>query len=108
MFDGRVTIECYSCFISDSAKDQESADSLYADLQNKGVRCWFAQHDIEGGRKLHGQVDQAIRLHEKLLLILSAASMSSDWVKTEIANARELEKRQGKQLLFPTILARLR
>ena len=41
-------IQFYSCFISYSAKDQEFADRLYLDLQNKGVRCWFAPHDIQG------------------------------------------------------------
>jgi uncharacterized protein YjbI with pentapeptide repeats len=47
-------IEFYSCFISYSTKDQAFADRLYADLQNKGVRCWFAPHDVQGGRKLGG------------------------------------------------------
>jgi hypothetical protein len=37
-------IQYYSCFISYSTKDQEFADRLYADLQSKGVRCWFAPH----------------------------------------------------------------
>ena len=64
-------IEFYSCFISYSTQDQEFADRLYADLQAKGVRCWFAPHDIKGGRKIHEQLDEAIRLHDKLLLILS-------------------------------------
>jgi hypothetical protein len=41
------------------------------------------------------------RLHVKLLLILSEASMNSPWVGTEIANAREREAREGKQMLFP-------
>src|SRR5271157_3789908 len=94
-------IEFYSCFISYSTRDQDFAERLHADLQAKGVRCWFAPHDIKGGRKLHEQIDEAIRLHDKLLLILSEHSMSSKWVKTEIANARERENREGKQLLFP-------
>ena len=68
-------IEFYSCFISYSTKDQEFAERLYADLQAKGVRCWFAPHDMKGGRKLHEQIDEAIRLHDKLLLILSEHSM---------------------------------
>jgi hypothetical protein len=97
-------IEFYSCFISYSTKDQEFAERLHADLQAKGVRCWFAPHDIKGGRKLHEQIDEAIRLHDKLLLILSEHSMSSNWVKTEIANARAREKQEGKQLLFPITL----
>ena len=98
-------IEFYSCFISYSTKDQEFADRLYADLQAKGVRCWFAPHDIQGGRKIHEQIDDAIRLHDKLLLILSEHSMSSNWVKTEIANARQREEQEKKNLLFPITLA---
>jgi uncharacterized protein YjbI with pentapeptide repeats len=98
-------IEFYSCFISYSKQDQEFTDRLYADLQAKGVRCWFAPHDIKGGRKLHEQLDEAIRSHDKLLLILSEHSMSSNWVKTEVANAREREERERKQKLFPITLA---
>jgi hypothetical protein len=97
-------IEFYSCFISYSTKDQDFAERLHADLQAKGVRCWFAPEEMKGGHKLHEQIDEAIRLHDKLLLILSEHSMSSPWVETEIANAREREKREDKQLLFPITL----
>jgi hypothetical protein len=100
----RRPIEYYSCLISYSTQDQEFADRLYADLQAKGVRCWFAPHDIPGGRKIHEQIDNAIRLHDKLLLILSEHSMSSNWVKTEIANARQREEQEKKNLLFPIAL----
>jgi uncharacterized protein YjbI with pentapeptide repeats len=34
--------EFYSCFISYSSRDQAFAERLHADLQNQGVRCWFA------------------------------------------------------------------
>ena len=94
-----------AAFISYSTKDQTFADRLYADLQNKGVRCWFAPHDVQGGRKLHEQIDEAIRLHDKLLLILSPHSMESEWVKTEIAKARKREVRDKRRVLFPIRLA---
>jgi uncharacterized protein YjbI with pentapeptide repeats len=97
--------EYHSCFISYSHLDDEFAKRLYADLQAKGVRCWFAPHDIMGGRKIHEQIDEAIRVHDKLLLILSEHSMASDWVGTEIANARERESREKKQMLFPITIA---
>jgi uncharacterized protein YjbI with pentapeptide repeats len=97
-------IEFYSCFISYSTKDQEFAERLHGDLQNKNVRCWFAPHDVQGGKKLHEQIDEAIRVHEKVLLILSESSMSSEWVKTEIAKARKRELREMKQVLFPVRL----
>jgi hypothetical protein len=98
-------IQFFSCFISYSTKDQEFADRLYADLQNKGVRCWFAPHDVQGGKKLHEQIDEAIRRYERLLLILSPNSMSSKWVKTEIRNARKREVAEKKRVLFPVRLA---
>jgi hypothetical protein len=94
-------IQFYSCFISYSTKDQEFADRLWSDLQSKGVRCWFAPHDMEAGKKLHEQIDQAIRVNERLLLLLSPASMSSEWVKTEIAKARKRELQEERRVLFP-------
>jgi uncharacterized protein YjbI with pentapeptide repeats len=97
-------LEFYSCFISYSTKDQEFADRLHADLQNKGVRCWFAPHDMQGGKKTHEQIDAAIRMHEKLLLIVSPNSMNSEWVKTEIRKARKRECTEKKRVLFPVRL----
>jgi len=60
---------------------------------------------FQGGRKLHEQIDEAIRLHDKLLLILSPHSMESEWVKTEIAKARKREVRDQRRVLFPIRLA---
>jgi len=94
-------LEFYSCFISYSTKDQEFADRLYADLQNKGVRCWFAPYDIRAGKKLHEQIDEAIRIYDLLLLVLSPNSMDSDWVKTEIRKARNRERGEKRRVLFP-------
>jgi uncharacterized protein YjbI with pentapeptide repeats len=90
-------IEFYSCFISYSTKEQEFAERLYADLQANNVRCWFAPHDMAGGKKIHEQIDEAIRLHDKLLLILSPASIRSPWVETEIAKARKREVRDERR-----------
>lgn len=94
----------YSCFVSYSTKDQDFADRLHADLQNSGVRCWFATHDIAGGKKIHEQIDEAIRLYDRLLLILSDNSMKSSWVETEISKARKRELREKRRMLFPVRL----
>ena len=98
------SIQYYSCFISYSTKDEEFAQRLYNDLQAKNVRCWYAPEDIQGGKKLHEQIDDAIRVHDKLLLILSPNSIASEWVKTEIAKARKRESAQKRKLLFPVRL----
>ena len=94
-------LEFYSCFISYSTKDQEFATRLHADLQDNGVRCWFAPHDIQAGKKIHEQIDEAIRRYERLLLVLSTDSMKSPWVKTEIRRARKREIEEKRRVLFP-------
>ena len=76
-------IRYYSCFISYSSKDETFAQRLHADLQEKGVRCWFAPEDMKIGDKVRSTIDQSIRVHDKLLVILSENSMPSNWVEDE-------------------------
>ena len=94
-------VEFYSCFISYSSKNHDFAERLYADLQNKGVRCWFASEDIKIGDKFRQRIDESIRLHDKLLLILSEQSISSPWVEEEVESAIEREHREKQLVLFP-------
>ena len=56
---------------------------------------------MQPGRKLHDQIDEAIRVYDRLLLILSKESMSSPWVKVEINKARKKEREQNRSVLFP-------
>jgi TIR domain/Pentapeptide repeats (8 copies) len=97
-------IQFYSCFISYSSKDQDFANRLYADLQNKGVRCWFAPEDIKIGDKFRSRIDESIRIYDKLLLVLSEHSVSSQWVEKEVETAMEREREQNKTMLFPVQL----
>ncbi len=39
-------IQHYSCFISYASKDEDFVRRLHADLQDNGVRCWFAPEDM--------------------------------------------------------------
>jgi len=94
-------IQFYSCFISYSSKDQGFAERLYADLQSKGVRCWYAPEDMKTGDKIRHRIDTSIRLHDKLLLILSEQSITSTWVEKEVETAFERESTEDKLILFP-------
>jgi hypothetical protein len=97
-------IEFYSCFISYSSRDEEFAKRLHNDLQSEGVRCWFAPEDLRIGDKFRTRIDEAVRLHDKLLLVLSENSVSSQWVEKEVETAFEKEAEQGKTVLFPVQL----
>jgi hypothetical protein len=94
-------VQFYSCFISYASKDHAFAERLYADLQNKGVRCWFAPDDMKIGDRIRPQIDQTIRLYDKLLLVLSKDSVTSQWVEQEVETALALERQQGTTVLFP-------
>jgi uncharacterized protein YjbI with pentapeptide repeats len=95
------SIEYYSCFISYSSKDQEFVERLYADLQSKGVRCWFAPEDLKTGDKIRDRIDQSIRVHDKLLLVLSQHSVNSAWVEFEVEAAIAKENSRNALMLFP-------
>ena len=65
------------------------------------MRVWFAPEEMQGGKKLHEQIFEAIQLYDKLLLVLSPRSLQSDWVMTELRKAREVEKKEERRKLFP-------
>jgi hypothetical protein len=95
-------IEFYSCFISYSSQDDDFAQRLHADLHEHNVRCWFAPEDLKIGDKFRMRIDEAIRIHDKLLLVLSESSVKSAWVEKEVETAFEKERRQdNKPVLFP-------
>jgi hypothetical protein len=98
------TIEFYSCFISYSSKDDTFASQLHVNLQAHSVRCWFAPEDLRIGDKFQERIEESIRLHDKLLVVLSESSVNSPWVEREVQAAFEKERRHGSVVLFPVRL----
>jgi len=94
-------IEFYSCFISYSSKDQKFAERLHADLLAKNLRVWFAPEDLKIGDRFQERIEESIRLYDKVMIILSAASVKSRWVEREILAAREREDREKRTVFFP-------
>lgn len=94
-------IEYHSCFISYASTDEDFAVRLHADLQHHGVRCWFAPTDMRTGDKIRSAIDQSIRMHDKVLLILSKNSINSQWVEKEVETAFEQEHQRGETVFFP-------
>jgi hypothetical protein len=103
-FGIQQAIQFYSCFISYSNKDEEFARRLYSRMRDEKLRVWFAPEDIKGGEKLHEQLERAIQIHDRLLIVLSEESMQSEWVISEIRKARDIEINEGRRKLFPIML----
>ena len=94
-------IQFYSCFISYATEDLDFAERLYADLQNKGVRCWFAPQDMKTGDRIRKALEGAIRMRDKLLVVLTETSITKPWVIREIEEALDQEARLHNAVLFP-------
>jgi hypothetical protein len=94
-----VPLEFYSCFISYSTDDEEFATRLHNDCQAKGIRCWKWDHDARTGRSLLGEIDKAIRFHDKLVLIASESSLKSPAVNREVERALVQEDQRLKRKL---------
>ena len=97
-------IQFYSCFISYSGKDDAFARRLHSRLEAEKLRVWFAPEDMRGGKKSKDQIDEAIRIYDRLLLVLSKESMKSNWVRHEIKRARQKERETEREVLFPISL----
>lgn len=101
LIGARQAIEYYSCFISYSSKDEEFARRLYSRMRDEHLRVWFAPEELKGGEKLREQIDRAIQVHDRLLIVLSEHSLCSRWVETEIRRAHSTEVREKRRKLFP-------
>lgn len=93
-----------SCFISYSHADELFVKVLYSRLKSEGLQLWYAAEHMRPGLKIHEEIEGNIRIYDKLLLVLSRSSMSSDWVAAEIRTAINEEKLTGKRKLFPVRL----
>ncbi len=94
-------IQFYPCFITYSSADQGFAERLHADLQDKGVRCWYAPEDMKIGDRMRERIDESIRMFDKLLLVFSEHSIRSQWVEQEVETALRKEREGKPTVLFP-------
>jgi uncharacterized protein YjbI with pentapeptide repeats len=105
--DTERAINFYSCFLSHSTEDKRFCDLLYKRLVSEHVRIWYAPADMRGGDRMVSQINRAINLHDKMIVVLSEASIGSQWVANEIRWARRREQSTGIQALFPIRLVSL-
>ncbi len=97
-------IRFFSCFISHGEPDLPFAERLLADLRQQNVSCWHYKQDMRGGKDWEDQINRAIKVHDKLILICSRSSIYRKNVVAEILHAVNEERATSKQKLFPIML----
>jgi|SRR5579871_3143664 len=99
-----TSIQLFSCFISYRKTDYDFAIRLHNELEANNVPCWIDERDMRGGKLWRPQIHEAIKLHDKLLLVCSEEAVSRRKVVDEIITAIEQERETGEQKLFPVRL----
>jgi uncharacterized protein YjbI with pentapeptide repeats len=88
-------------FISYCSNDLHFVKKLHADLQDEGVRCWYAPETLRVGEDIRTRIVEAIRGHARVIVVLSEASIRSEWVQFEVRTALDLESPKSPTILVP-------
>ena len=94
-------IQFYSCFISYSSKDDEFARRLHGKMRDAHLRVWFAPEEMKGGDLLIEQIETAIRVYDKLLIVLSKASLQKRMGYYRAEKRAQGRAPEQKRKLFP-------
>lgn len=76
-------------FISHASHDNEAGRRVTEILEGAGIKCWFSSRpaDLEPGKEWDDNIVAALDQSDAVLLLFSAASNASKWVKRELAMA---------------------
>jgi formylglycine-generating enzyme required for sulfatase activity len=88
----QVFISYASDNISSTTSDRQVADRICIALESQGIRCWIAPRDILPGNDWMDAIIDAVDHTKIIVLVFSANTEKSQWVKDEIKLALE-EKR---------------
>jgi hypothetical protein len=92
-------------FVSYSSKDRRFAERLAGDLVGYGVRVWWDQWEMQVGDSLIAKIQEGIQASSWLTVVLSPASVASNWVKRELASALADEISTDRVRVLPLLLA---
>lgn len=82
----------YDLFISYTQKDGEIAASLATRLHGAGINCFMADRSILAAAEWEPALRDAIRLSQRVLLLMTPRSKASLWVAAEAGAAWVLQK----------------
>ncbi len=97
-----------SIFLSHSRKDKSFARKLADKLSLRGVNVWLDEAELKVGDSLIQKISEAIEKTDYVVAVLSHNSVSSPWVKKELAIAMTQEINGRKVKVLPLLLENCR
>jgi len=79
-------------FLSYARRDQVFADRLVTALEERGVNVWLDREDIPGGAAWESAIVEALSSSSAVLVVLSPASVTSEYVPKELSLAEKYDR----------------
>ena len=77
----------YTVFISHSSKELWIAGQIAKEIELLGAKSWLDKKDLRGGDEIRRTVKRGIRSSQEAVILLSAQSITSQWVIFEVGVA---------------------
>lgn len=88
-------------FLSHTRIDKPFVRKLAADLRNYGHTVWIDEAEINIGDSLIGKIREGLDSVDFIAVILSKASIESEWVKKELEIASNREIKEKRVVVLP-------
>jgi len=94
-------------FLCHTSIDKPFVRKLAAELQNYGHTVWIDEAEINIGDSLIGKIREGLDSVDYVAVILSKASVNSEWVRRELEIASNKEIKQKKVIVLPLIIEKV-
>jgi hypothetical protein len=91
-------------FICYSHQDSPFVDRLVNDLSSRGIKIWLDKWEIKVGDSITEKINQGIKQNDYLIIVLSKASVKSEWVRRELDAALMKELKKKAVVVLPLLL----
>jgi len=88
-------------FISHSSSDNKFVRTLKDDLIENSIETWFDEDQLDLGDSLSEKLELALEESSHFLIVLSPASVNSEWVRYELHKALKHRNSQLIQKIIP-------
>jgi hypothetical protein len=91
-------------FISYASNDREFAEKLKVELESLGHFPWWFDEGVGLGQKWQEAILDQLKKVDALIILVSEASMHSNWVNHELGAALAYSEERGSPAIIPVVL----
>jgi hypothetical protein len=90
-------------FVSHSSKDKPFVRKLVEELKKRPLNIWLDETELKVGDSIVSKISEGLTETDYLVVVLSKASVSSQWVQEEL-NAALASQLAGKGVVLPVLI----